>query len=227
MRCMIKCFIAALVVLLTLSSPLRAQVRAGSDKDSSKFSVFGGYSFLHYSNGTDPALYGSGELNNTANGNGVVVSAAYNFTHVFAIVGEYGFYHAGSISNVGALPAGESITGNLQTYLFGPKISFKSKGPVKPFAQVLIGGVSGTDKNSYAGNSLTGPTANGLAVAAGGGLDCKVNRHFSIRLAQFEYLMTRFTNSNTLTEALGPRPGDGGNGMQNNYRYSGGVVFSF
>jgi len=227
MRCMIKCSIAALVVLLTLSSPLRAQAATGSDKDSSKVSVFGGYSFLHYSNGIDTALYGVGEPNLTANSNGFVVSAAYNFTNMFAVVGEYGFYHASSLSGIGVLPAGETITANMQTYLFGPKVSFMSKSPVKPFAQVLIGGVSGTDKNSYAGNSLTGPTANGLAVAVGGGLDCKVNRHLSIRPAQFEYLMTRFTNSNTLTETGEDRLGDGGNNMQNNYRYSAGVVYNF
>jgi len=227
MRCMLKCSIAALVVLLTFSTSLRAQTAAGRDKDSSKVSVFGGYSYLHYNNGTDTSLYGPNEKNVTANGNGFVVSATYNITNTFAVVGEYGFYHAGSLSNIGTLAASESVTANMQTYLFGPKASFASKGPIKPFVQVLIGGASGTIKDSYKSNSLTGPRANSLAMAPGGGLDLKVNRHLSIRLAQVEYLMTRFSNSNTLTEVGEGRLGDGGNGTQNNFRYSAGVVYNF
>ena len=227
MRCILKCSIAVLVVFITLSSPLRAQKAAGSDKDSSKVSVFGGYSYLHYNNGTDTSLYGTNEQNVTANGNGIVVSAAFNLTNMFAVVGEYGFYHASSLSNIGTLAPGETVTANLQTYLFGPKVSFKSNSPIKPFVQVLIGDASGTVKDSYASNSLIGPRASTFAMAPGGGLDWKANGHLSIRLAQFEYLMTRFSNSNTLTEVGEGRLGDGGNGMQNNFRYSAGVVYNF
>ncbi len=119
------CLLGALIVA-SMSLSAVAQTKT-SDKDSSKWSVFGGYSYLHYSNGTDTALYGSGEPNITANGNGFVVSAAYSLTHMFAVVGEYGFYHASSVSAFGP-----GVTANMQTYLFGLKASFASRGPIKP-----------------------------------------------------------------------------------------------
>jgi hypothetical protein len=211
------------MALVSFSLSAVAQTKT-SDKDASKVSVFGGYSFLHYSNGTDTALYGNGEPNYGANANGFVASVAYKLTNTFAIEGEYGFYHAGSINNLNPGP-GASITGNLQTYLFGPKAS-KTRGPVTPFVHVLFGGMSGIVKGSASGISVTGPRANGFAMALGGGFDWKATPHVSIRPVQFEYLMSRLSNSHTLTDAV-YRPGDGGNGMQNNYRYSAGVVYNF
>jgi len=215
----LACLLGALIVMSTSLSAV-AQTKT-SDKNASKVSVFAGYSFLHYSNGTNQTLY-PGELNSTANANGFVASAAYNFTNNLAVEGEYGFYHAGTISNMGA-GSGVSVTGNLQTYLFGPKVSI-TRGPITPFVHVLLGGMSGTIKGSSAGVSVTGPRANAFAVAMGGGFDWKVTPHFAIRPAQFEYLMSRFSNVQTDTV---PRPGDGGNGTQNNFRYSAGVVYNF
>lgn len=196
---------------------------------SSKLSVFGGYSLLHYNNGTDPALYGVGEPDNTANGNGFVAAVAYDLNRTVALVGEYGYYHAGSVSNTG-LPSSVSAKENAQTYLFGPKLSYHA-GAITPFAQALFGGMHATfaESGTFSGSSfsLTGPGANTFALAVGGGLDWKASPHVSIRPAQFEYLMSRFTNSYTFTESGVPRPGDGGNGMQDNFRYSAGLVFNF
>lgn len=222
-----KCVFGVLV-LAGISLSATAQSKA----DKSKLSVFGGYSFLHYDNGTDQSLYGPGEPDSTANANGFVASAAYNVTHMVAIVGEYGFYHANSVSNTGA-PSGISSTANMQTYLFGPKVSFHA-GRITPFAQVLFGGAHANIKESEDQSgytlSFTSPSANSFAWAGGGGVDWKVSRHISIRPAQFEYVMTRFSNANTVNDSNNfgvPRPGDGGNGTQNNYRYSAGLVFNF
>jgi len=217
-----------LVALIVASMSLGAVAQissSNSNNDSSKVSVFGGYSYLHYSNGTDSALYGNNEKDLTANGNGFVVSAAYNFADMFAVVGEYGSYHASSLGNV-TTGSGVSATANMQTYLFGPKISSASNRPIKPFIQILLGGASGTFKASDGNISVTGPRANSFAMAIGGGLDWKVNRHFCIRPAQFEYIMTRFPKSDTSTDGV-PPPGYLGNGTQNNLRYSAGVVYNF
>jgi opacity protein-like surface antigen len=221
------CVFAVLVLAsMSLSAVAQRKTNAAS---SSKLSVFGGYSLLHYNNGTDPARYGAGELDNTANANGFVAAVAYDLSRTVALVGEYGFYHAGSVSNTG-LPSGISAKATAQTYLFGPKISHRS-GPITPFAQALFGGMHATfgESGSFSGTSIsvTSPGANAFALAVGGGLDWKVTSHVSIRPAQFEYLMSRFTNSNTFTDSGVPRPGDGGNGMQNNFRYSAGLVFNF
>jgi len=211
---------------MSLSAIAQRKMNAPS---SSKVSVFGGYSFLHYNNGTDPALYGQGEPDNTANGNGFVASVAYDLNRTVAVVGEYGYYHASSVSNTG-LPSSVSAKENAQTYLFGPKLSYHS-GPITPFAQALFGGMHASfgESGTYLGSnvSIKGPAANAFALAVGGGLDWKASRHVSIRPAQFEYLMSRFNNSHTFTETVLPRPGDGGNGKQNNFRYSAGLVFNF
>ena len=216
-------FASLLVAGMSLSAT------AQSKASSSKFSVFGGYSFLHYNNGTDQALYGPGEPDNTANANGFVASAAYRLTNMLAVVGEYSYYHSNSISNAG-VPSGVSANANLQSYLFGPKVSFHA-GRITPFAQVLFGGAHANFKESESQSgytiSITSPSADGFAWAGGGGVDWKVSRHVSIRPAQFDYLMTRFTNANTNNGSEVPRPGDGGNGTQNNYRYSAGLVFNF
>jgi len=50
-------------------------------------------------------------------------------------------------------------------------------------------------------------------MTAGGGIDLKVSKHFSIRPVQAEYFLTRIP--------------DGLNNRQNNFRYSAGVVFRF
>ena len=225
-------FACILGILIFTSMSLSAIAQSKmNDKSSSRFSVFGGYSFLYYSNGTDTSLYGSGDQNHTEKANGFVASAAYNLSSNYAIVGEYGFYHADSLSNT-TVPSGASITTNLQTYLFGPKVSFHN-GPVTPFVQVLFGGIHGTVKGSATSGgisvSVTEPGASAFAWAAGGGLDWKLTPHLSIRPAQFEYLMSRFSNTNTIPDfdSGNFRLGDLGNGTQNNFRYSAGVVYNF
>jgi len=219
------CLLGA-VIVAGMSLSAVAQISTSNSRyDLSKVSVFGGYSYLRYSNGTDSALYGNSESDLTANSNGLVVSAAYNFADNFAVVGEYGFYHASSLSNVDPGPGG-SATLNMQTYLIGPKISSSSRSPVKPFFQILIGMASGTFKASSGGVSVTGPRASSFAMAIGGGLDWKIDHHLSIRPAQVEYLMTRFPKSESAPDGV-PPPGYLGNGTQNNLRASAGVVYNF
>jgi hypothetical protein len=78
---------------------------------------------------------------------------------------------------------------------------------VTPFVQVLFGGVatsSGIEQIGWQSH---------FAMTAGGGIDLKVSKHFSIRPVQAEYFLTRIP--------------DGLNNRQNNFRYSAGVVFRF
>jgi hypothetical protein len=107
-------------------------------------------------------------------------------------------------------------TANAVSYLFGPKI-YKSMGKIAPFGQVLFGGAHGSVSST--GSSNVGQ--NGFAMALGGGLDWNATPHIAIRLGQVEYLMTRFNTG------VSGGIGNGGSGTQNNFRYSGGVVFKF
>ena len=225
-------FASILGMLVLTSMSLSAAAQTGmKDRSLSRFSIFGGYSLLHYNNGTDTAQWGANELDNTANANGIVLSAAYNLNRVLGLVGEYGFYHAGSFSNITLLP-GESVTANFHTYLFGPKFSLH-RGPISPFAQVLIGGIGGSvTAHGNASGTFTRPGGNAFALGIGGGFDWKLTPHLSLRPAQFEYLMSRFPNSQTFAggptnNRFGDQLGAGSTGTQKNLRYSAGVVYNF
>jgi hypothetical protein len=86
------------------------------------------------------------------------------------------------------------------TYLFGPQATFRSHPRVQPFAHVLVGGAfSNTYANLKQMGTITTIPAVGegakhaFAIAAGAGVDVKVHSRFAIRLAQIDYLMTRFS----------------------------------
>jgi len=125
------------------------------------------------------------------NYNGASMSFAVNPKPWLGIVGDIGGYHE-------AAPQGFP-SGNLVSYLFGPRLYYRTQSSITPFAQVLFGG---------AYNTTSGQSA--LAMTAGGGFDLKIADHVSLRLGQGEYFMTRF-----------------GSYTQNNLRISTGIVFTF
>jgi hypothetical protein len=98
---------------------------------------------------------------------------------------------------------------HLNTYLFGPQVSFPAR--VSPFAHVLFGAAHESLSNPGlpAGTPGIG-TNNAFATAVGAGIDVKPFHFVSIRLFQFDYLLTRF-----------------GSQTQNQPRASAGVVFHF
>ena len=116
-----------------------------------------------------------------------------------------------------------SVQGNLFTYLFGPEIKVRTHG-IHPFGHLLFGAAhSNVYGNAFkqicqpiAGNCSfnKAPAGDAFAMAFGGGLDIPINKNFSFRPAQVDYLYTRFTNQFT-------------NAGQNNVRFSAGVVISF
>jgi hypothetical protein len=94
---------------------------------------------------------------------------------------------------------------------------------IRPFGELLFGG---TNTNLYAqlNNSLivnggkidaSASSQHPFALALGAGLDVVVNKHFSIRVGEVDWLLTRFTNVWTNTN------------NQNNFRYVAGTVFTF
>jgi opacity protein-like surface antigen len=176
----------------------------GTDTDSPKVEVFGGYSYVRF----NPGMGASG-----VNFNGGSGSAAYNLTPSIGIVGDIGGYH---YSQSGG-------SANVISYLFGPKIAMR-RGPITPFAQVLFGGAHGSINGGTCATARVRPdtsfsgcgstSENAFAMALGGGVDWNATDHIGIRLIQAEYLLTRF--------------GFGGSSYsQNNARISAGVVFRF
>ena len=104
------------------------------------------------------------------NGNGWNGAATLNLNHWFGVTGDFsGAYKSGL---------------HLHTYTFGPTISHK-EGPISPFAHLLIGG----GRASAAGTSTSG-----FNMMAGGGLDLGSASHgLAFRMAQFDWMMTRFS----------------------------------
>lgn len=151
--------------------------------------IFGGYSYVRVSvSGT----------NVTANLNGGGGSVSFNPNRWLGLVGDFGGYHGGP----------SDLNGDVYTYLFGPKVAFRT-GKITPFVHALVGGA-----HVMAGSKLNaGGAENAFATALGGGLDWNATSYIGIRLVQAEYLLTEFT--------------DHINGRQNNARVSAGVVFRF
>lgn len=125
--------------------------------------VSAGYSYFR--------IGGSGGTNQ----NGASGSLAYNFNQWVGAVADFGIYHSS--------PAGVSL--NTETYMFGPRFSYRSPARVTPFAQVLFGG-------SHASASVAGTTAtsNPFAYSFGGGADFPVTSSIAIR-PQVDYVGLR------------------------------------
>ena len=161
--------------------------------EPSRLELYGVYDYIRFNinanvNGQPPSQ--------TFNGNGGGGQLVFNANSWLGILGDVGgVWATNSTSSGAAVPL-----------LFGPRVNFR-RGVVTPFAQVLFGGVvtsSGIQQSGWQTH---------FAMAAGGGIDIKVSRHFSIRPVQAEYFLTKIP--------------DGLNDRQNNFRFSAGIVFRF
>ncbi len=143
-----------------------------------------------------------------------------NFGRVFGIKAEFMGYTQGSglRNQLQTIGYAGTLNGNAFSYMFGPQFK-KHSGVVQPFAEVLLGAYH---TNAYAaivnaagGTKTLASDNNFFSMAAGGGIDIKVNRHFSVRPVEVDYLMTRFhVNGTNYTS------------NQNNFRYQAGFLFT-
>src|SRR5450631_1085171 len=156
---------------------------------------------------------------NCAGGGGTI---AYNFSKAFGIAADMG----GCKFFGDTLGLGNTINGYQFTYLFGPRFTYRSKSKITPFAELGVGGdrLSANCKSS-ASQCLSSfgtvtYSVNAFALAVGTGFDYKINRKFSLRPIQAEYLYTRFRNA---------CPGSfcTGNNNQNGFRLKSGIVIAW
>lgn len=145
----------------------------------------------------------------STNANGGYGYTEYNFNRVFGLVAELGANYTGTASN--------ALLGNTTfQYLFGPRFNWRASR-FTPYVQTLVGGErfsNGFNVSSTTPRLLT--SQNNFAAAFGGGLDVNVSSRFAVKPIQLEYLMTQAsTGAGNL------------NFVQNNLRYSAGVVFRF
>ena len=189
-----------------------------------RFELYGDYSFIQY----NPTITGLNSRALHGGGGG----AQLNFFKIFGLKADFqGYMSTQTEVNVtapistpkGIIPIGTyKSNATTFTYLFGPVIRIPARH-VRPFGELLFGG---TNTNLYAqlNNSLiasggkidaSGSTQHPFSMAFGGGLDIAVNKHVALRPVELDYLLTRFTNIWTNTN------------NQNNFRYLGGIVFTF
>ena len=122
-----------------------------------------------------------------------------------SIAGELSGAHAVNINS-----AHEDLS--LIAYLLGARYSLRTRAPIVPFAQALIGGVRGFNAIFPGPNGSTN-APDSFAAALGGGLNMNLSRRFAIRAIQADYLQTHLPND--------------GNNRQNSLRLSAGIVFRF
>lgn len=206
---------------LTLAAAFAASSFA---QDNSTFEVFGDYSYIQF----NPTVQGLQSRAFNGGGGGLQV----NFAKFFGVKADFQGYGSTNWTTTFATPVvtphGETIPagtytsrGNMFTYLFGPTLGTHIKR-LHVYGEILFGG---SDTNGYASlinaiNENGGTvTASGnqhpFTMAFGGGVDVRANKNVTLRLGEFDYLITRYTNPITSTN------------NQNNFRYLAGVVFTF
>src|SRR5208337_2686564 len=146
------------------------------------------------------------------NNYGATGSFTYNVNRWLGIVGEVGGYRFDRqiyVFDTGTQTQSlATISGNMQTYLFGPRLNLRRFDHFVPFAEVLFGAARGSQQ-------VTGDSSqSAFALAVGGGVDVVLTKYLAWRFFQADYLMTNFSG-----QLLSP------DGRQNNFRIGSGVVF--
>jgi opacity protein-like surface antigen len=139
--------------------------------------------------------------------NGWNASLDHNLRKWIGVTGDF----TGTYRNKG-------LNGDSQIYTFmiGPRIyPFGHRHKLVPYGQVLFGG--GYDRLTFplnAGFPKTTTTSGDFAWAGGGGVQLRINPKWALRLAEFDYEQTRFSNYPNQTT-----------NTQGNYRISVGIVY--
>jgi hypothetical protein len=181
------------LTVMLLFAAISAAPALWAQEEPSKLELYGSYDYVRFNinakvSGQPPSQ--------TFNGNGGGGALMYNVNNWLGVLGDLSGYWATNSTRQGAaIP-----------YLFGPRVNLL-RGVVTPFVQVLLGGVvtsSGIEQIGWQSH---------FAMTAGGGIDFKISKHFSIRPVQAEYFLTKIP--------------DGLNNRQNNFSFGTGIVFRF
>jgi outer membrane immunogenic protein len=145
----------------------------------------------------------------SANANGGYGYVEYNFNRVVGLVADLGANYVGNAGGV-------QLQNTTFQYLFGPRFNWRMSR-FTPYVQTLVGGQrfsSGLDPSSSTPRLAS--AQNNFAAAIGGGIDYNLTKHIALKPIQVEYLVAEVSPS-----------GRNLNFVQNNLRYSAGVVFRF
>jgi outer membrane protein OmpA-like peptidoglycan-associated protein len=194
-------YLAPAIPMLQQAAPPAKAKAASTDSEYPAVDLFIGYSYVRFRTNA-----GSKEAFNL---HGLTGALAGNVNRWFSLVGDVGAYR------IKSLPP--NVTGSAYTFMAGPQFSRRGER-FTPFVHVLFGAARLSDIQVSAipsGSAFFNRSfsQNAFATALGGGLDANFNKHIGVRIFQFEYLLTKFT--------------DGHDNQQNNVRASAGLVLHF
>lgn len=179
-------------------------VYAVAQADYHKAELGAGWNLLHFDTG------GVGTNVSEISPSGLFIDGTYYFAKHVGLTADFEYnqktFAAGSLD-----PA--EIDANLYGLYFGPRFKAHA-GRVEPFGHALFG-FSRVSVKPVGGNNQS-DTA--FAMKFGGGIDVGVSRHFAVRLGEVNYYMTRFSNAGN------PDTNLNGQGTQNNFTFSAGIV---
>ncbi len=177
-----------LLFVTTIAAPaLQAQ------DDTTKLELYGSYDYVRFNINANVVGQPPSQTFNANGGGGELM---YNIKPWLGVLGDVsGLWATNATAQGAAIP-----------YLFGPRASFRH-AKITPFVEVLFGGVatsSGIEQSGWQTH---------FALTAGGGIDVRLSKHFSLRPVQAEYFLTKIP--------------DGISNRQNNFRFGAGIVFRF
>jgi len=166
---------------------------AGWAQSNDKAEVFGGYQYSNLSDSIATKRLSS---------NGWNAGFAYYFSRCVGLKADFGGAYATDNTS-----SAQPFSVRNYTYTFGPVFSARKDKRFTPFGEALFGGYHET-LAGYS-NSLSS-----FAMLAGGGLDVKVARQFSVRAVQVDWLYTHPPSAAVFLKA-------------NSVRIAAGVVYRF
>ncbi|MGA8272921.1 MAG: outer membrane beta-barrel protein [Candidatus Sulfotelmatobacter sp.] len=223
-----------MIALITLISSC-----AYAQNSTPKVQVFGGYSLVHIDNGGLTGVVFNEDLrernapfSTSSNYQGWNVEGQYNFTRWLGVAADFGGRYGKPITEarfttLSGLP---TLTG--YSFLFGPVISLHNKSKFTPFIHALFGYdrinlTAGPISGVNTPLSSVGANFTDAALLLGGGVDYKVFKIFSLRLAQVDDFHTTHDLNTFYGTAFPTGVFTGLQTHQSNLRVSTGIVVSF
>lgn len=156
---------------------------AAAAQDMPRTDLFLGYTYAR--------VYNSNGDRSNSNG-GTAAIAFYPGQHI-GLVADFGGSTSNGFTNSSTGVHTDSNSHSFR-FLFGPRIRFGNE-KVTPFVHALFGGVHRSDVDLTNGTVLVAAQTV-FGFEAGGGVDFKASKHFSIRAVEVDYFYTRFSPPN-------------------------------
>jgi hypothetical protein len=208
-----------------LCLPLLSFAQQETNQAATRGNIYAGYSLLHANNDLGSSL-GSSNFNLGGNLNGWEGQGTLNFTRHFGVTADFSG-NSKQLAGFSALGFSAGTQQHMYNFLFGPTVTgYFGKSSV--FGHALFGAAhsslnAGITAPILGGISAPLDSANAFAMAFGGGVDIGLSRHFAIRAAQVDFIRTNFNSLDAIASGLGTSTSNN----QNNFRYSGGIIWRF